>query len=231
MIVAIGDIHGKISQLTNRLEELNIGKGVDYVQLGDFGLGFDSPLRESRKLKELDLLLARLESRMWVIRGNHDNPIYWDPNYSYDLENIRFVPDNTFLQIAGSNCFFAGGAISIDRINRRKGVSYWQGESYTWSIPLITPENVDVVFTHEVYHPCSPFTMQSPIVTRWMEQDKTLRRDMTENQMEMKKMYEFLSSINHDFSWYHGHYHESHTTIVGKQKTHSLAELEFKEVI
>ena len=231
MIVAIGDVHGKFAQLTDKIELLKLEKNINFVQVGDFGLGFDSPLREIKKMKELDLLLQRMESKIWVIRGNHDNPILWHPDFRYNLDNIIFVQDNTFVDIEGKSCFFAGGAISIDRINRKKGATYWPQEPYRWNEPTDVPSRVDHVFTHDVYHYCSPFTIESAITNRWMSYDGLLRDDLINSQKEMKSMYEFIASINDDFSWHHGHYHESHFTSIGRQKTYCLSELEFKEVI
>lgn len=231
MIIAIGDIHGKISDLSDKIDLLKLDHGVSFIHLGDFGLGFDNPLKEHKKLKTLDYSLSRSGSKMFVIRGNHDNPTYWTNNGSYDMNNIQFVPDNTVTEIEGKVCLFAGGAISIDRINRVKGVNYWPNETYHWEKPKIIPKRIDCLFTHDVYHQCSPFKTESPITLRWLGVDKTLRADMEESQEEMKKLHDFVMSINDDFSWYHGHYHESHTTIIGKQKTYGVSIMELKEVI
>lgn len=231
MIIAIGDIHGKIGELSDKIDGLNFEHRVNFVHLGDFGLGFDNPIREHRKLKDLDYTLTKSGSKMFVIRGNHDNPTYWTQDGSYEMENIQFVPDNTVMEVEGKVCLFAGGAISIDRINRMKGVNYWPNEEYKWHMPSIVPTRIDHVFTHDVYQPCSPFKMESPITMRWLNSDKTLKGSLEESQAEMKKLYDFLMSLNDDFSWYHGHYHESHTTIRGKQKTYSVSIMELKEVI
>lgn len=230
MIIAIGDIHGKIGNLSEKILDLKLDRPATFVHLGDFGLGFDHPLKEHKRLKELDYALDVSGSKMFIIRGNHDNPKYWEDSSSYVMKNIHFVPDNTIMEIDGKICFFAGGAISIDRVNRMKGVNYWPDETYKWEKPKIVPLRVDHVFTHDVYHQCSKFRIESPITLKWFSSDKTLRHEMEESQEEMKKLYEFLMSINDDFSWYHGHYHESDTTIRGKQKTYSLAIMEMKEV-
>jgi hypothetical protein len=231
MIIAIGDVHGKFNQLMDKLESIDMGTDVDFVQVGDFGIGFDSPLRELKKLKELDLILERTESRMWVIRGNHDNPIHWNPKFSYELNNIKFVQDNTFLEIKGKTCFFSGGSISIDRKNRKRGATYWIEENFKWVQPESVPSKIHHVFTHDVYHQCSPFLIESEKTNNWFKQDDLLKQDLIDSQKDLGIMYDFLTSISNDFSWYHGHYHESHFTKIGKQSTHSLSELEFKEVI
>lgn len=230
MIVAIGDIHGKFGSMTEKIQMLELERGTNFVHLGDFGLGFESPIKEYKKLRDLDYLLEMNDQIMWVIRGNHDNPMYWKENYRFDFSRINFVPDNTFIELDTKMCFFAGGAISIDRVNRKKGATYWPEESYSWKIPDEIPHRVDYVFTHDVYHQCSPFRIDSEFTQKWFPLDVNLRKDMIESQNQLKSLYEFLMGINQDFSWYHGHYHESHVTVNGKQRTHCLSIMEFKQV-
>lgn len=231
MIIAIGDIHGKINDLSSRMDTLEIDHPVNFVHLGDFGLGFDSPIREYKKLKDLDYILSKTGSNMFIIRGNHDNPAFWDKSRYYEMDNIQLVKDDTIIEIAGKVCYFAGGAISIDRVNRNLGVNYWKGEGYVRNDPNVIPTRIDHVFTHDVYHACSPFRMFSPITSKWFEKDPLLLDDLQKSQDELKNLYEMLMGINQDFSWYHGHYHESHTTIIENQKTYGLSIMEFKEVL
>lgn len=230
MIIAIGDIHGKILDLSEKINAMEFDGPVNFVHLGDFGMGFDHPIKEHKRLKTLDYALQKSGSKMFVIRGNHDNPKYWTDSGSYVMDNIQFVPDNTVMEINGKICLFAGGAISIDRQNRTKGVNYWPDEVYHWEKPRMIPMRIDHVFTHDVYHQCSPFRIESAMTTKWFAVDNKLKADLENSQNEMKKLYEFLMSINTDFSWYHGHYHEPYLTVNKKQKTHSVSIMEFKEV-
>ena len=230
MIIAVGDIHGKFSDLTKAIDFMKIDEPATFVHLGDFGLGFDSPISEYKKLRDLDFVLSKTQSKMLVIRGNHDNPGFWGSENMYKLSNITLVPDNIFMEVEGKMCFFAGGALSIDRSKRTLGVNYWKNEGYKWRKPGLVVDRVDHVFTHEVYHKCSPFNIDSPFTKHWFMIDSSLRIDLTKDQRELEKMYEYMMSINDDFSWYHGHYHESHLTINGNQKTHCLSIMEFKLV-
>lgn len=230
MIIAIGDVHGKFSKLREILESFDDSVQIDFVQLGDFGLGFDGPIKEYRKLKDINYILSSKGHRMWVIRGNHDNPCYWQDGHSFELSNISFVKDGTIMDINGKTCFFSGGAISIDRTNRVKGASYWENESSSW-VEIEKPQRIDYVFTHDVYHQCSPFNIYSDRTKYWFERDQTLREDLIKSQKTMEQIYNWLISINHDFSWYHGHYHESTFTANQEQKTYCISELELKELV
>lgn len=200
MIIAIGDIHGKFGQMTDLIQSTIPEKGTNFIHVGDFGLGFESPIKEYKKLKDLEYVLSMNDQTMWVIRGNHDNPMYWRKNYGFDLQRIKFVEDNTFMEINGRICFFAGGAISIDRINRKKGSNYWPEENYIWNPPSNIPDRVDHVFTHDVYHQCSPFRIDSPFTNKWFPVDQNLRGDMIESQNQMRCLYDFLMEISQDFS-------------------------------
>jgi hypothetical protein len=238
MIIAIGDVHGKFDQLILKIQNVLMGNtGVNFVQLGDFGLGFGHPKNEWSKLNELNQILLDSDSKLYVIRGNHDNPALWYKGIRFEFSNIQFVIDDTLLLIEDKYCYFAGGAISVDRSNRRQGVDYWSDEGYA-SLEWVFGghvngefDRIDFLFTHDVYHPCSPYSISnSHIVNHFAKVDKRLIPRLMESQEEMKILYYDIVKISPNFTWYHGHYHESHVTNNNEQITHSLSELEFKEV-
>jgi len=230
MIVAIGDVHGKFDQLTAKMEVVLEGNtGVNFVQLGDFGLGFEQPVRDWNTLNPINELLKKSDSMLYVIRGNHDNPAFWNSGCGYHFSNIKFVPDDSSVIIEDKRCYFAGGAVSIDRTRRRQGIDYWCGETYDERSHH--PYGIDLLFTHDVYHPCSPYTIQnSEAVKYFADFDEYLIKDLERSQVIMQGLYEDILITNPKFTWYHGHYHESHVTNNNEQITHSLSELEFKEV-
>jgi hypothetical protein len=234
MIVAIGDVHGKFDQLTVKMEVVLEGNmGVNFVQLGDFGLGFEQPVRDWNTLNPINELLKQSDSMMYVIRGNHDNPAFWYKGCGYHFSNIKFVPDDSIVIIEDKRCYFAGGAVSIDRTRRRQGIDYWSGEETNEGFRGLIEiwDKIDILFTHDVYHPCSPYTIQnSEAVKYFVPMDDTLIKDLERSQVIMRGLYEDILRTNPKFTWYHGHYHESHVTNNNEQITHSLSELEFKEV-
>jgi UDP-2,3-diacylglucosamine pyrophosphatase LpxH len=233
MIVAIGDVHGKFDQLITKMEVVLEGNtGVNFVQLGDFGLGFEQPVQDWNKLNPINEHLRKKGSTLYVIRGNHDNPAFWDWSCGFHFSNIKFVPDDSILTIEDKVCYFAGGAVSIDRSRRRQGIDYWCGEEYRQDPVLYLGNNkVDILFTHDVYHPCSPYSIQkSEAVKYFVPMDEHLVKDLERSQSVIQKLYDDIMKTNPNFVWYHGHYHESHVTNNNEQITHSLSELEFKEV-
>jgi DNA repair exonuclease SbcCD nuclease subunit len=241
MIVAIGDVHGKFDQLISKMETILEGNtGVNFVQLGDFGLGFEQPVQDWNTLNPINELLKQSDSMMYVIRGNHDNPAFWYRGCGYHFSNIKFVPDDSIVIIEDKRCYFAGGAVSIDRTRRRQGIDYWCGETYYERSRQCLEcrchqyhkgDVIDLLFTHDVYHPCSPYTIQnSESVKYFADFDEHLIKDLEISQVIMRGLYEDILRTNPKFTWYHGHYHESHVTNNNEQITHSLSELEFKEV-
>lgn len=247
MIIAIGDIHGNISEMTNKIKEC--GTNVNFVQIGDFGLGFHGPTEYFDKLQYLHWELEGTESKLYVIRGNHDNPAFWVPGNGYDFKNIHFVRDNTVIKIDDKICYFAGGAISIDRTSRIQGVSYWKNESYNFFPPTYPSEDVsleliDIVFAHDVYHPISKFDMNSPFVKEWARRDSKLMNDLIESQNQMGELFDYIKgSCGNKLIWVHGHYHQSHVNYMNFEltgdfisdtpsdiTTYSLGIDEFKEI-
>ena len=232
MIIAIGDVHGEFSKMQKGMVDImeSAGEPVNFVQVGDFGLGFEKPQRDHARLTTINHFLKEKNSHLWVIRGNHDNPAFWQQGCGYEFSNIHFVPDDEIRVIEGKTCYFAGGAVSVDRSRRTQGIDYWAGEICNGRNLLGFKERIDILFTHDVYHPVSPFNTTSDTLKYWCERDENLMADTIKSQHEMMFLYHHVYDSNPNFSWYHGHYHESHLTVNGGQKTHSLGILEFKEV-
>lgn len=233
MIIAIGDIHGEFSKMQNGMVEImeSAGEPVNFVQVGDFGLGFERPKRDHDRLSTINHFLKEKDSRLYVIRGNHDNPAFWEWGCGYEFSNIEFVPDDYIRVIEGKTCYFAGGSVSVDRSRRTQGIDYWVAEEYkVKNLLRFISEPIDILFTHDVYHPVSPFNASSDTVKYWCEKDDKLMGDILNSQNSMMSLYHDVYDSNPKFAWYHGHYHESHVTNNDGQVVHSLSILEFKEV-
>jgi len=62
------------------------------------------------------------------------------------LPNFKLVPDYTRLEINGQSWLFVGGAVSINRIDREEGKTWWPNEDMVLREDLAIPS--DVLVTH-----------------------------------------------------------------------------------
>jgi DNA repair exonuclease SbcCD nuclease subunit len=237
MIIAIGDVHEKFREMKIKMQGIMNEKfpetiPINFIQVGDFGIGFNDPEEEYNELVLLDTRLFETNSNLYVIRGNHDRPSFWESD-SYKFNNIHFIKDDTIITIEGKTCYFAGGGISIDRTERIHGVSYWDNEKYVFNYveDNFKDKKIDILFTHDVYTVLSNLNfLESTPVRNWKIRDQKLNEDLIEQQNQIKKLYECVLKTNSKLKWYHGHYHRSYTNYVNEQTICCLDELEFKQI-
>lgn len=113
-IVASGDIHGDFIQLVFKLCVQYQMKDTILIVAGDCGFGFEK--KESYKNMVKQNVKRMNEANNWIvfIRGNHDNPAYFD-GYTFKYKRFIAIPDYTILQARSHTVLCVGGGISIDR--------------------------------------------------------------------------------------------------------------------
>lgn len=116
-VIFLGDIHGNWSVISWFLKQRQL-EGVQIIQVGDFGVGISPYDLEMPILNNINDLLSNRQSTLYVIRGNHDNPEWFDGNHN--LSNIIFLEDFSVMNFMGKNVLFIGGATSIDRTQQIK---------------------------------------------------------------------------------------------------------------
>jgi hypothetical protein len=143
-VFLIGDIHGENDQLIQQIKRYDLRDCI-LICVGDFGVGFHSH-KEMARLVYLNRFFNERNIKFKSIRGNHDDPFYYNGKEQVILENLELIEDYTTKKINGEDWLFVGGAISIDRLDRKPNKSYWEGEPFILDISKI--QRCDVLITH-----------------------------------------------------------------------------------
>ena len=242
----LGDTHGENMAIAPHLlrGKADREEKKAIVHVGDFGVGFCPTLDgEFDQLETLDVRLRSYNITLFVVRGNHDNPYFWNTKETLIqdcmndnmIENIIFVPDHTLLTIELKDrkepvkIYCNGGAVSVDRINRTANRSYWWDEHF--SIPSAKelaeiPNDLDVVVTHT--RPTGVWPIDKNNIQYWLLRDMSLDRDLEVEGMNMKTMFDSIKEDNKKFIHYYGHFHKSNTEFIGDVKHQAL---DIKELV
>jgi UDP-2,3-diacylglucosamine pyrophosphatase LpxH len=223
----IGDVHGDFNSLLTKIKGNNINHS-NLIQVGDFGLGFQSLNDDMSFLKKLNVFLLKSSNHLYVIRGNHDDPAFFDG--SIKRSNIHLLPDYSVITLEGKTLLMAGGAISIDRKVRKVGLNYWPQEFFKFdqeklNLIIGAHEKLDVIVTHTAPSFISPQTYD-PLVLRYAKGDETLLQELEAERKLVDQFYSIVKSKT-PTHWYYGHFHYSHTELYDNIRFTILNENEF----
>lgn len=220
-IILLGDIHGDwnvIERFCKEFSEFNI------IQLGDFGIGFDqNKNKESRKFENLSNCLKDSNNSLFIIRGNHDDPNYFDDRVVN--ERITFLSDYSHLTQNDKNILCIGGGISIDRMLRKENVSWWKDEKFIFDLEKM--RSVDVLLTH-VAPNNFPISKEdtNPMIAEFAKDDPSLISELKMEKFIVGEASEISGCKRH----YFGHYHISYTYENSNVKYRCLDINEFVEL-
>lgn len=119
-IYVLADIHGDFSVIEKLIENYD---NCLILIAGDIGVGFRDNDYYFQKFERLNNLLLYKHILLLMIRGNHDNPIYFKNNF-INYSNLKLIEDYSVISIIDKdnnnnfNILCIGGAISIDRLYR-----------------------------------------------------------------------------------------------------------------
>jgi len=243
----IGDTHGirPIFEIVNN----NNFQGENLIHVGDFGLGFETIGRDIKNLELLDEMLLDTNNNLYVIRGNHDNPIFWDKSKGLNLpkfHNLKLVDDYTVLTIEEKKVLFVGGAISIDRRPRMNDFPYptwWKDEVFTYQPERLDAvvtkhKDIDVVITHTAPKFAYPTDDNVSIVNHYQTVEAIhgidLKAELRAERDSVTEMYDDLIHHYHKTPkhWFYGHFHSSRHQAhkIGEGKTIQFHLLNVNEV-
>jgi len=208
------------------------------VQVGDFGVGFGGPagrVGERTALTRLDAFLAHTDMTLLAIRGNHDDPAYFQGGNEHmgDYRRIRLVPDYTVDVVAGCKILFVGGALSIDRCERRVGRSYWTDEGFRLDEQALAVADLTdlwAVVTHSAPRFASPIVSSggSPLVRSFARRDPTLITEVTDERDNLSRLYDLVVERSRPAAWLYGHFHSHATDDIDGTRFVLLDELEVR---
>lgn len=210
----LGDIHGDYHCISYYLKDKDLFNCLIY-QVGDFGVGFD-PNSEKLILNQVNNILRERNSKVIVIRGNHDNPEFFG-EMKHKFSNIDFLSDYTISTViinqVEQNILGIGGAISIDRTVKEKKGYYFKDEkanSITDPAFLNSIKNINIIVTHTSPDFVFPFRI-SQIVEEYALTDKTLKGELTQERQQLGNMINYLIGVNSETltHYFYGHFHKN----------------------
>lgn len=236
--VISGDVHGDFNQLVFKLCMQYRMRDTLLIVAGDCGFGFEK--RESYENMVKRNAKRMNEANNWIVfvRGNHDNPAYFDGR-TFKHKRFIAVPDYAIIQACSHTILCVGGAISIDRQYRMdawKGKQkysateevtiddlaknvYWKNETPLYNEKkmetIFSQFTIDTIITHTAPSFCELFTKGN--LHHWTQNDDTLLDDIEAERITMDKLHERLVWDHHPVShWFYGHFHQSwHNSIDG----------------
>lgn len=224
-----GDMHYQKETFIQLCKKNDI-RNSSIIILGDCEVGF----RKENPRKFYDYIskqLAFRNNKLYLVRGNHDNPSHWTINYTnlfskenttpkFGTEDIKYLnekwpniihlEDNSIVSINNKNYFIFGGAVSIDRNILKTDSTYFSWERTCLSRHLIyhlrDTGQIHGVLAHTGLRPPG---LDSKQLKRRTDSDKRLIDDLREEDNNIKAIIEQLQPEY----WYNGHFHISYAGV------------------
>jgi hypothetical protein len=215
-LIFVGDHHGQYQDIIDIADRFKL-TDCYLIHVGDGGEGF---IANKKQTKEFEKLNKQFEERkIWYksIRGNHSDPFYFRGANRISLDHFELIEDYSIYSYGDKTIQFVGGAISIDRTNRIKMLSYWPDEELECFPELC--KQVDVLVTHTAPSWCYPQQFNE-MVFGWARQDKHLLEDL---KIERELMDEIFTICKPSLHLY-GHFHTSWTENINGCK-HKLLDI------
>lgn len=205
MIYITGDVHGDINRFGEAFipNETSLTENDYLIIGGDFGFIF---LNDNEEKGFLDAL-AKKPYNILFIDGNHENfdvineyPVeMWNGGKIHRIrENIIHLMRGQVFTIENKKFFTMGGAYSIDKYMRKKGISWWpqelpSDEEYKEATEnLLKNDDIDYIISH---------TAPREIIRR-------MGYYPDPHDMELTGFLEWIM-YEHKFThWFFGHFHE-----------------------
>lgn len=203
-IIFLGDIHGNLNLIKYYINSMKLTNTI-FIQVGDLGAG----TIHQKAYDLLNEILVKSNCMLYAIRGNHDDPVWFDVTRNV-TSNIIFVKDYDIIRLLDKDILFIGGAVSIDRKWRvDEGHPYWFEEPVKtdpqYLIELAEVKNIDICVTHTAPLFCFP-------IGTFFE-DKYLEVDIRDERKYLEVVFELIKNKGLT-QWYYGHFHNANSEII-----------------
>ena len=237
-LVVCGDIHGDFNLLVHKLCVQYQMKDTTCIVAGDCGFGFEKKEYYENIVRRNSKRMSAANNRIIFIRGNHDNPAYFD-GVTFAHKRFLAIPDYSVVNICNHSVLCVGGAISMDRQYRRAAWErnqkkykryghhsvddilapnyYWHNEPPVFNEELLAQilaeTNIDTVVTHTAPSFCE--LQDKSGLDEWAAYDSNLIPDIQNERSTMDAIHAKLKGCNIGH-WCYGHFHQSwHASIDG----------------
>lgn len=232
-IFVCGDLHGNVKDFLYRnqknLENSNV------ICVGDFGIGFGGPHSSEVLYDDIKKYLESNNIMFYTIRGNHDNPEFFDTQHDFPL--LKFIPDHKVIDIGDHTFYSIGGGTSIDidtpddrgRTRRKINDEYirygsskriWWPEENIVQITSDLPIKVDYIISHEAPLNFSPISIRTGNISG----------EVWEKMMSERNYLQWITTEINAKWWFYGHYHRSYSGHYGNLMYRGLGIEEIFEV-
>lgn len=224
-----GDIHGELKLLVHTLVIQRKIKDADILIVGDFGVGFGGPNSMNVLYDKVKTKLEKNNLMIYTIRGNHDDPEWFDGEHDYP--RLHFLPDHTILNLCGFSIYPIGGATSEDidkpgcygrlrsrrqenerliRFGSRRRI-WWENEGPTIKEKGL-PARVDLIVSHEAPLSFPPISMR----------EENVSYETWEKVLETRRYLDYILYEVRCSWWFYGHHHQSVSGHYGEIKYRCL---------
>lgn len=228
-VYVCGDTHEDFSGLIHWACKETAGKNAEIlIHVGDVGIGFP---HWRHKLANLAEACEETGKRVFMIRGNHDDPAPFRDRYSVGRsKEVQLVADYSTLLVNSKgkahHILMAGGAISLDRVRRKvyeathqNGKVYWPDEAFGTSGMTrelaAHPQQIQHIITHTGLPEWCRKTRGSTLIDILSAEDPDLLADLEEERRLLAHFNDSLLIEQHPVkTWHFGHFHVNTSKMV-----------------
>ena len=171
---------------------------------GGFGFGTKDDKFFDDMITKINELLSKNNSNLVFVRGCNDDPSYYTEK-KFDFSNIVFAEDYSIVKLNGFDCLCIGGGVPIDRHwkmeqGKRLGRQlFFNGCNTVFNKDVIddviSNSNITVIVSNDPPTFIPPYVDESRS-SKWIENDKDIIRDITEQRLVIDSIYSELTKFN-----------------------------------